>query len=153
MITKLKKFFEENPLAIEAAKSISNGREIAIILSEGEKQTACIFGKQSGKNTFNEGTAKSPDVTFIIPVGAAEDIVTTQFDSVGQVGLRIFEKILSHDPNQKIHIKLHSGILSLVTGGYLGVLTAGGAEVTKFLATKGLGSMGKIKDAIGRMRG
>ena len=102
---------------------------------------------------LRDGEPKSPDVVFIMPVAAARDLTSKKFDTVGQVGLHIFEKILSNDPTQRIQIRLKSGVLSLVTGGYFGVLTAGGAEVAKFLATKGFGSMGKLKDAISKLKG
>jgi hypothetical protein len=40
-----------------------------------------------------------------------------------------------------------------MTSGYLGVLASGGADIAKYLATKGLGSPAKIKEAIGKLRG
>lgn len=151
--TALKNFFEVNPLAIEAADSIRDGRKIKITITSSEPACVFTFTKEKGKNVLKEEDPSDCDISFVIPTKAAEEITSTKFDSVGQVGLRIFEKILSHDAEQKIHVKIHAGILSLVTGGYLGVLTSGGAEVTKFLASKGLGNMGKIKDAISRMKG
>jgi hypothetical protein len=59
----------------------------------------------------------------------------------------------SAEESDKVKVKLNTGFLSLMTGGYLGVLTAGGAEVTKYLASRGLGNIGKIKETIARMRG
>ncbi len=154
MLNDLKKFFEENKLANDAAASIKNGREIEIIVVTTDKsRVEFTFKKDSGKNKIETGKAKDADLSFVMPEAAIREIITSEFDSVGQVGLRIFEKMLSSDENHKITAKLNCGILSLMTGGYLGVLTAGGTDVAKFLATKGLGNMGKLKDAISKMKG
>lgn len=149
----LKNFFESNPLAQKAADSIKNGRQIAITITGDSTKTEFTFTKESGKNVLRDGAASSPDLTFTIPEASAQELVTKNFENVGKVGLHIFEKMLSNDPNQKIHAKIHAGFLGLMTGGYLGVLTSGGADVAKFLATKGLGSAGKLKDTISKMRG
>jgi hypothetical protein len=153
MFPELKAFFEENPLAHKAADSIRNGRQIALEVPGDGTTKVYIFTKEGGKNVLREGDAQSADVIFTIPVDSAQELVTRKFDSVAQVGLHIFEKILSNDPKQKIQIRLKTGVLSLIAGGYLGVLTAGGGDVAKFMASRGLGSMGKIKDAITKLRG
>lgn len=153
MLAELKDFFENNPLAQRAADSIKNGREIAVVVTNGDQKTNYTFAKESGRNVFRDSAASSPDLTFTIPQASAQELVTKKFDTVGQVGLHIFEKMLSNDPSQKIQAKIHAGFLGLMTGGYLGVLTAGGTDVAKFLASKGLGSAGKIKDTISKMRG
>jgi hypothetical protein len=153
MLAELKSFFEENKLAQDAAASLKNGREIGLAITANGQTTTYTFAREDGHNVVRDGAPKSPDFTFTIPEAAARELVAKKFETVGQVGLHIFEKMLSNDPNQKIRAKLQTGALSLVTGGYFGVLTAGGSEVAKFLATKGLGNMGKLKDAIGKLRG
>ena len=152
MFAELHNFFEANELAKKAADSIRDGREIAILVTGDGQQAAYTFTKSGGKNVFKESAAARPDVSFTIPIASVREIVETNFISVGQVGLRIFEKIISPDPAQKIHVKIHTGFLSLMTGGYLGVLTSGGSEVAKFLASKGLGSMSRVKDTISKMQ-
>ena len=152
MFNELQGFFQSNPLSQKAADSIKDGREIAILVTDGENEFPYTFAKESGKNAFRNSPAVRPDVTFRIPVASVREIVEAKFESVGQVGLRIFEKIISSDPGQKIQVKLHTGFLSLLTGGYLGVLTSGGTDVAKFLASKGLGSMSKVKDTISKMQ-
>lgn len=153
MTNELRAFFEDNELAKRAADSIRNGREIAIVIRSSNQSASYTFTKESGRNVLRDAPAAHADLTFTIPEESARELVTAKFESVGQVGLHIFNKMLSNDPNQKITAKLHAGMLSLVAGGYLGVLTAGGSEVAKFLATKGLGNVGKIKDALSKMKG
>ena len=152
MFVEMQRFFETNDLAKKAADSIKDGREIAVIITDTGTSFPYTFSKSGGQNVFKETAASRPDVTFTIPVASGREITETSFTSVGQVGLRIFEKIISPDPAQKIHVKIHTGFLSLLTGGYLGVLTSGGSEVAKFLASKGLGSMSKVKDTISKMQ-
>lgn len=163
MLNELKKFFEDHPLAHKAANSIKNGREIAVVVTKGDQKTldahaplartTYTFTKVDGRNVLNEQAAASPDITFTMPETAARELVTKNFDTVGQVGLHIFEKMLSNDPSQKIHAKIHAGFLSLMTGGYLGILTSGGGDVAKFLASRGLGSAGKLKETISKLKG
>ncbi|MBI2604625.1 MAG: hypothetical protein HYW49_00960 [Deltaproteobacteria bacterium] len=156
MLTEFKGFFEENDLAKKAAKSIKDGREIEILVPDAgpvsDAPLKFTFTKESGRNVLRDGAPTSPDLTFTLPKAAADEILTTPFESVGQVGLRIFEKMLSSDPKQKVRAKVHVGFLSLLSGGYLGVLVSGGGDVARFLASKGLSSAGKIKDVVSKMK-
>lgn len=146
---KIKSFFEENTLAQQAAYSIKNGREISLVIDG----NSYIFKKEDSKNKVEPGNSSSPDLVFEIPKQAAEELLSKSFESVGAVGIFIFEKMLSSDPEHKVKARVKAGFLSLMTGGYLGVLAAGGVDVAKFLAQKGLSNPSKIKDAITKLRG
>ncbi len=152
MLTELKSFFENNPLAQGAAQSIRNGREIELIVTDGQQNFYYTFTKANNLNLIKDEKTSSPDLSFTIPKKSAQELLSNSFNNVGEVGLFIFEKMLSSDPEKKIKVKLHVGVLSLLAGGYLGVLTAGGSEVAKFLATKGLSSLGKLKEAISKLK-
>lgn len=152
MLNEMKAFFEGSPLAQRAAESIRSGREIALEVKIGESVDVFTFAKEKDRNILRQGAPTSPDLVFTLPETAAKELVTKQFDTVGQVGLHIFEKMLSNDPSQRIQVKVKAGVLSLVTGGYFGVLTAGGSEVAKFLGSKGLGSLGKLKETISKLK-
>lgn len=153
MYSELKPFFEENPLAVRAAHSIRDGHEITLNVRRIDGSLlAFTFAKQGGRNVLREGRSESPDLTFTMAEAAARSLVTGHYETVGQVGLHIFEKMLSNNPEDKIRAAINAGFLRLMTGGYLGVLTAGGGDVAKFLATRGLGNVGKLKDAINRLR-
>ncbi len=160
MFEELKKFFEENKLAIEAASSIRNGRKIRITILENQDQnqesnqeSSYLFTKQGSRNAFLNEPVPEPDLTFKIPAATAKELITKTFLSVGEVGLFIFGKITSSNEKEKIHFKLNVGFLNLMTGGYLGVLTAGGSDVAKYLASKGLGNIGKLKETISKLKG
>ena len=156
MTSQFKTFFEDSPLALKAAHSIKDGKEIALtIVSKNAEHSEehLTFVKIKGQNRIEERQSRRADLTFIIPHASALDLVTQEFDTVGQVGLFIFDRIITDDSTQKIQVKLNCGVLSLMTGGYLGILGAGGTEVAQYLATKGLGSLGKIKETISKLKG
>jgi hypothetical protein len=146
---KLRDFFENNPLSQRAAESLKNGVEIELIV-DGQSYT---FTKDKKSNRFLPHGPSKPDMTFRMPLATAENMVNRSFESIAQVGLFLFQEIASNDESRKVHVKIHSGFLGLMTSGYLGVLASGGADIAKYLATKGLGSPAKIKEAIGKLRG
>lgn len=148
-IEKLKSFFENNDLAKKAARSLKDGRQIEIVIDD----APFTFEKVAGNNTLKDGPSENADICFHIPSNAAEQLLTREFKTVGEVGIFIFEKMLASDPSHKVRAKVKAGILSLVMGGYLGVLAEGGADVAKFLAGRGLTNPSKIKDAIAKLRG
>ena len=146
---QLRSFFEDGALAHKAAASLKNGAEIALVIDE----KTYTFTKEGGKNRLHDHAARKPDIIFTMPGVSAQELVTKRFDSVAQVGLHIFEDVLSQDPSRKVKVRVMSGFLTLMTSGYLGILTAGGADVAKFLGSRGFGSAGKIKDAISKLKG
>jgi hypothetical protein len=147
-LDQLRTFFEENALAQRAAASLKNGAQIALVV-DGARYT---FTKESGHNRLLDEPATKADMTFTIPGAAALELITRRFDSVGQVGLHIFEDVMSQDPQRKVEARFHCGFLTLMTSGYLGILSAGGADVAKFLGSKGFGSVSKLKDVIARLK-
>lgn len=146
MLDKLQAFFEENKLALRATESIKDGRQVGLTIlpTNGGNPSTFTFTKENGKSIFRTGKPDNPDFSFELQEAAADELTSRSFQSVGQVGLFLFEK--------KIKINLHIGFLALMSNGYLGVLSAGGADIAKFLASRGLGSLGKLKDAIHNLR-
>ena len=57
------------------------------------------------------------------------------------------------DQEFRVLAKVHIGPFKLLRNGYFSILPLGGATVMKYLGAKGFGNIGKIKDAIARMRG
>lgn len=144
----LKLFFEMNELCIRAAESLKNGSEIGLEVAN-EPYT---FTKQSGKNQFILGKPKKPDMSFIMTGLAAQGLVEKKFASVGEVGIYIFQHVASQKAEEKIHVKFHTGFLGLMTSGYFGILTAGGADVAKYLASRGFTNFNKLRDVISKLK-
>lgn len=153
MLSKLKIFFEQGNIAQQAARSIRNGRKISlkIGLHDGATQNY-LFKKENSQNIIEIHTDEQTDLTFYIPENSLNDLLEQKFNNVGEAGVYFFEKMISNDSRKKIKVSLHIGILSFITGGYLGVLTAGGSQVAKFLASRGLSSLSRIKETISRFR-
>jgi hypothetical protein len=133
-------------VAQRAAESLSNGIEIQLEV-DGEFLT---FTKADGKNQIIEGKSKSPQLEFIIPRMAAETILNSPAQKVGEIGVEICKLIVSQDPTQRIQVKFKCGFFTLFSMGYLGVLKTGGAELATFLASKGLGGIDAIKKVLNK---
>ncbi len=145
----LKDFFEKNPLCIKAAQSLKNGAEISLKV-EGSSYT---FTKAGGANVLKNEAATKADMSFTMPEATAADLISKSFHSVGDVGVFLFQEVASSDSSRKIHVKFHSGFLSLMASGYFGILTAGGKDVAEYLATKGFTNFNKLKSVITNLRG
>ena len=148
MLSELKLFFEDNSIATHAASSISNRRTIALSVA-GQHFT---FTKIDGKNKIQEGAPSAPDFEFTLPESVVKELVNRKFASAAEVGLFLFEHIFASDPAIKVGVRLNAGILTLVTQGYFGVLATGGTEIAAYLGKRGFSGMGKIKDALSRLK-
>jgi hypothetical protein len=71
---------------------------------------------------------------------------------VGELGILFFQHIVAEDPQAKIRVKLHSGLMKLTMRGWLGVMAAGGGKVMGWLAMKGLRGPSAIASALSRLR-
>ena len=71
---------------------------------------------------------------------------------VGELGILFFQHIVASDPQSKIRVKLHSGLLRLTMRGWLGVLAAGGPKVIGWMAQKGLKGPGAVASALSRLK-
>jgi len=71
---------------------------------------------------------------------------------VGELGILFFQHIVASDPQSKIRVKLHSGLLKLTMRGWLGVMASGGAKVFGWMASKGLKGPSAVASALGRFR-
>jgi hypothetical protein len=152
----LKFFFEQNPLSLQAAESLHVGREISLeILDSSLERHFFTFTKNSTtkKNTFEGRKSEKPDFSFEIPQKVAEELTQRNFSSIAEVGLFIFEKMLSNEVESKIRVRASIGFLAFLTSGYPGILTSGGIQVAQFLASKGFGNVSKINEALSRLQG
>ena len=152
----LKIFFELNPLSVQAAESLHTEREISLeILDNNLERHFFTFSKNaiSKKNTLESRKSEKPDFSFEIPEKIALELTQRNFSTIAEVGLFIFEKMLSNEVESKIRAKASIGFLAFLTSGYPGILTSGGIQVAQFLASKGFGNVSKIKEALSRLKG
>ncbi|OFZ20553.1 MAG: hypothetical protein A2X94_11040 [Bdellovibrionales bacterium GWB1_55_8] len=143
----------DREVAQKAAKPLSNGCEIEIRIRKGSAEPEIfVFTKIAGRNQFLEKTAADPQVIFTLTPAAAHAILNDPSDDIGTIGIAISKLIISTDPESRISVKLHAGILTFFSMGYFGVITAGGSRFAGYLASRGLSGIASIKAALQKLR-
>lgn len=150
---KLREYFDR-PVAEQAAKSLADGSEIELRIQtpDGRGLDAYTFTRKNKKNEILRQGAADPQVVFTLTPAAVEAIVSDPSDDVGQIGVNIAKLIVSQDSERRVRVQLKAGFMTLFTKGYLGVITAGGASLASFLASRGLGGLDALKSAMKKMR-
>jgi hypothetical protein len=145
---QLRSFFEK-PVCQKAAEPLKDGAELAIQV--GDEAPFSLF-KQRGQLTLVPTAPTSPDMTFVL--GGEIPTLLNQLGSneIAEMGISIFNWMLEKDENKRISAKVHMDSFSILRKGYFGVLAQGGLPVMQYLATKGLGNLGKLKSALAKMR-
>ena len=144
----------DREIANRAAKSLADGVQIEIKIqgSDGSVVEQLLFTRKAGRNEIIQGPAPEPQIIFVLTPAAAEEILNDPADQIGTIGVNIVKLIASPDANRRVSVKLRTGFMTLFNKGYFGVLANGGQEFAAFLASKGLGGIGAIKDAIKNLR-
>jgi hypothetical protein len=146
----LQRFFETSLSARKAASHLKPAAEVGVKFTDlpGEYRFTLI----EGKPRFLDGSAKDPDFVLTLAPGAVAAIAAQPDAEVGDLGVLFFQHILSKDPNSKIGVKLHSGLIKLTLRGWVGVMMSGGGRVIGWMASKGLKGPSAIATALGRLR-
>jgi hypothetical protein len=142
----LKTFFERAPVARRAARPLSRGARVNLVLDGGN---AC-FTMESGNPEVRDGAAPEPDFTLTLPPGAVERITGLASEDVGEFGIAFFQLLRERDPGLKVRVHLDAPTAHLVGHGYLGVLALGGVKVGWWLVKNGIRNP---RAAIDRLRG
>ena len=138
----------DRPVALQAAKSISNGAEMEFQIRKGDELLETFtFTKAGGKNEILPSPAENPQITWTLTPSAAEEILADTTEEIGHIGVNIAKLIVSDDPERKVGLKFRAGFLALFSKGYFGIITAGGSAFASYLATRGLNGMSAIKAA------
>src|SRR2546421_94723 len=77
---------------------------------------------------------------------------STSATDAGDLGILFFQHILAKDENEKVRVKLHSGLLRLTMRGWLSVLAGGGAKVVSWMTHKGLKGPSAVASALSRLK-
>ncbi len=145
---KLKALFDRD-VCQRATKPLRDGVKIAVYVGEDGPLT---LSHQGGRIGIFRTAPTSPDMTFHVPPAAIDELCKLTTEDIGEVGIAIIQQMMNEDPNKKIRAKVHIGTFDLLRHGYLGILPLGGGTVMKHLASKGFSNIGKIKDAVSKMR-
>src|SRR5947208_15899332 len=132
----LQEFFESSEAARRASAPLKKAAEVGVRFTDVEGEFH--FKLIEGKPRFQQGRAADPDFELTMAPGAVSAIAAQPNADVGDLGILFFQHIVAKDPQSKIHVKLHSGLLKLTMRGWLGVMAAGGGKVMGWLAMQGL---------------
>jgi len=146
----LQRFFETSESARKAAAHLKPAAQVGVRFTDvpGDFHFALI----EGKPRFLDGAAKDPDFELTMAPVAVTAIAAQPNADVGDLGILFFQHIVASDPQSKIRVKLHSGLLKLTMRGWLGVMASGGAKVFGWMASKGLKGPSAVASALGRFR-
>src|SRR3954469_13278351 len=146
----LQRFFETSESARKAAAHLKSAAEVGVKFTD--VPGAYRFTLVDGKPRFLDGAARDPDFELTMAPGAVTAIAAQPNADVGDLGILFFQHIVASDPQSKIRVKLHSGLLKLTMRGWLGVMASGGGKVIGWMASKGLKGPSAIASALSRLR-
>jgi hypothetical protein len=146
----LTKFFSTSAAACTAASSLGKSAEVGVTFTD--VPGSFRFFSDSGKPVLAPGAAKDPDFDLILAPGAVKAIAARADAEVGDLGILFFQHMIAHAPEDKIRVKLHSGLVRLTMRGWLGVLAHGGPRVVGWMAQKGLKGPGAVAAAISKLK-
>ena len=98
------------------------------------------------------GAPAKPDITFSLPLVSLEKLTQSDLTDIATTGISILKLMLDSDPKLRASAKVHIGLFDLMRLGYLSVLPLGGAPMVRFLAAHGFNGVGKIKEAISKLK-
>ena len=146
----LRTFFETSEAGRRAASSLKKAASVAVRFTDVAGDFR--FHAENGKPRFEIGKAEEPDFDLTLAPGAVRDICSKPGADVGELGITFFQHIVAKEPEQKISVKLHSGLIKLTMRGWLGVLAAGGPKVVGWMAQKGLRGPSAVASALSRLK-
>jgi len=148
--TRLRRFFETSEASRRAASSLRKAAEVGVHFTDVPGDFR--FHSIEGRPAFESGKAMDPDFELTLSPGAVAAITAQPHADVGELGILFFQHIIAKDENEKIRVKLHSGLLRLTMRGWLGVLAAGGPKVIGWMAQKGLKGPSAVASALSRLK-
>src|SRR3979411_1522796 len=132
----LQRFFATSEAARKAAAQPQRAAQVGVRFTDvpGDFHFALV----EGKPRFLDGPAKDPDFELTLAPAAVTAIAAQPEADVGELGILFFQHIVASDPQSKIRVKLHSGLLKLTLRGWLGVMASGGGEGLGWVGGEGL---------------
>jgi hypothetical protein len=144
------RFFSTSAAARTAASSLGKAAEVCVTFTD--VPGSFRFFSESGKPVLAPGAAKDPDFDLVLAPGAVRAICARAEAEVGDLGILFFQHMIAQAPEEKIRVKLHSGLMRLTLRGWLGVLAHGGPRVVGWMAQKGLKGPGAVAAAISKLK-
>jgi hypothetical protein len=133
-----------------AATSLRAGAEVAVSFTDLAGEWRCYA--DAGNIKLEPGKARDPDFSVRLAPGAIRSICVRNNADIGELGVAFFEHVVSREPDYRIHVQLHSGLIKLTQRGWLTLLARGGPNVAGWLARKGLRGSSAVVAAISRLK-
>ena len=130
-------FLDRNPGAKKAAGSLRAGAEVAIVFTDLPGRWR-VFLSGPGAIGFEPRAAADADFELQVPPQAVREICGDGVQDLGDLGVRFFEHLRCTDPQRRIRVTVHSGVIKLMRRGWLGLLAQGGAKVANWMGREGL---------------
>lgn len=146
----LARFLSGCPAVASAALSLRAGAEVAVSFTDLEGEWRCYA--EAGKISLEPGNARDPDFALRLAPGAIKSICAQTDAGMGELGIAFFEHVVSREPDYRIRVQLHSGLIKLTQRGWVTLLARGGPQVAGWLARKGFRGSSAVVAAISRLR-
>lgn len=147
----LMRFLLNSPAARIAAGLLRDGAEVAVTFAglAGEWR---FYPDAAAVPAFEPGKARDPDFELRLAPAAVQAICSRPDADIGELGVAFFEHVVARDPERKIRVTMHSGLVKLVRRGWVGLVARGGPKVAGWMARKGLRGPGAVATALGRLK-
>jgi hypothetical protein len=146
----LTRFLSCCPAAATAAQSLRAGAEVAVSFTDLDGEWR--FYSNAGNLTLEPGKARDPDFALCLAPGAVKTICARADADIGELGIAFFEHVVSREPDYRIRVQLHSGLIKLTQRGWLTLLARGGPNVAGWLARKGFRGSSAVIAAMARLK-
>jgi hypothetical protein len=143
-VDALKNFMTEKRFVLRALSHLREGREISVVL---DNVPHALFHR-GGKVQIEERVSVKPDVEFILGGASCTVLAAFEGDDAGMFGVQVLKQYLAGD----VKIRVFGSVTSILMGGYLGIITEGGASFSRFLAENGLTSLKRLPEILAKLR-
>src|SRR5437868_2715016 len=129
----LRQLLETSEAGRKAASSLSKAISVGVRFTDVPGDSR--FRAVDGKPRFEPGKAAEPDFELTLFPGAVHDVCGKSSADVGDLTVLFLQHIFANEPDQKILVKVHSGLVKLTMRGWLRVVVAGCPKLIGWLAT------------------
>ena len=147
----LRQLFETSEASRKAATSLSAAASVGERFTDVPRDFR--FHSVDGKPRFEPGKAEEPDFELTVPPGAVRDRCEKSSTDAADLGACFLRHLFfAREPEQKIRVKVHSGLIKLTMHGWLRVVIAGCPRVILCLAQMGMKGPSALASALSRLK-
>ena len=126
----LKEFFNNSSACSQALRPLKKGVEIRVVLFfDSDQSREMALFHDGSKACLEEREAQKVDVAFHISPAAAEVLLKSNPDDIGDIAVNILKQITERE----VQIKVVSSIFGLLKNGYLEIIKLGGKPLWNYL--------------------